>query len=225
MPPEALFSGHTAAWLHGLDFPWEPVEVTLPRLSTTSHLAGARVRRSDYTLEDMCEVRGLAATSRTRTVADMARHNRVVEGVVVLDMAIRARLVTIPELQTWIREHLRHRGIGRLTQAIDLIEPASESPMESRLRALLVIAGLPKPDVQRPVYDADGAFLGRPDLLYPGRQLIIEYDGATHRESLAADNARQNRLIEAGYRVLRFTAGDVLHRPATVVEQVRRTLG
>jgi hypothetical protein len=30
--------------------------------------------------------------------------------------------------------------------------------------------------------------------------------------------------MEAGYRILRFTAGDVLHRPASVVDEIRRRL-
>ncbi len=46
----------------------------------------------------------------------------------------------------------------------------------------------------------------------------------THRESLAADNRRQNRLIEAGYRILRFTANDVLNSPDSVVALVRRSV-
>jgi hypothetical protein len=33
-------------------------------------------------------------------------------------------------------------------------------------------------------------------------RLCIEYDGGTHRESLAADNQRQNRLVGAGYELL-----------------------
>lgn len=62
------------------------------------------------------------------------------------------------------------------------------------------------------------------DLYYPDARLAIEYDGATHRESLAADNRRQNRLINAGYRLLRFTAGHVFDAPAEVVSMIRRAL-
>jgi hypothetical protein len=96
--------------------------------------------------------------------------------------------------------------------------------METRLRLLLVRAGLPHPRSQVSLRDDFGFFLGRPDLNYPDARLAIEYDGAMHRESLAADNRRQNRLIDAGYRILRFTAGDVLGAPAAVVSMVRRAL-
>ncbi len=67
-------------------------------------------------------------------------------------------------------------------------------------------------------------FVARPDIYYPIHRLAIEYDGATHKDSVAGDNRRQNRLLEAGYRVLRFTAGDVFGNPAGVASLVRRTI-
>jgi very-short-patch-repair endonuclease len=96
--------------------------------------------------------------------------------------------------------------------------------METRLRLLLVLAGLPHPRSQVSLRDDFGLFLARPDLYYPDARLAIEYDGATHRDCLAADNRRQNRLVDAGYRLLRFTAADVLSAPDSTVALVRRAL-
>jgi len=96
--------------------------------------------------------------------------------------------------------------------------------METRIRLLLVLAGLPRPKVQVSVGN-EASFLGRVDLYYPDHRLIIEFDGGTHRNTLAADNRRQNRLVEAGFVVLRFTASDVLGDPASVVEIVRKSVG
>lgn len=96
--------------------------------------------------------------------------------------------------------------------------------METRLRLLLLLAGLPKPSVQPTLRDGLGTFAARPDIYYPGHRLVIEYDGARHKDTIAADNRRQNRLLEAGYRMLRFTAGDVLGNPAGVVALVRRAI-
>jgi very-short-patch-repair endonuclease len=67
-------------------------------------------------------------------------------------------------------------------------------------------------------------FVGRLDLYYQAQRLGLEYDGATHRETLAEDNRRQNRLLEAGVRLLRFTAGDIFNAPDLVVSQVRTAL-
>lgn len=89
---------------------------------------------------------------------------------------------------------------------------------------LLVLAGLPRPAAQVSIHDAHGGFIGRPDLYYAERRLGLEYDGAVHRESLAEDNRRQNRLLEEGVRLLRFTAGDLLSKPDLVVAQVRAVL-
>jgi very-short-patch-repair endonuclease len=83
---------------------------------------------------------------------------------------------------------------------------------------------LPRPQAQVSLRDEEGRFLGRPDLYYPARRLLLEYDGTTHRVNLAADNRRQNRLVDAGYRFLRFTAADVLSAPDAVVSLVRRAL-
>ena len=70
----------------------------------------------------------------------------------------------------------------------------------------------------------NGQFVGRPDLYYPDYRLGLEYDGGTHRESLAEDNRRQNRLLEVGVQLLRFTAADVLSRPTMITSQVRSLL-
>ena len=96
--------------------------------------------------------------------------------------------------------------------------------METRLRLLLVLAGLPRPEAQVPLHDDSGRFLGRPDLYYPAHRLGLEYDGSTHRDSLIQDNRRQNRLLNAGIRLLRFTATDLHRTPDSVVEQVRAAL-
>ena len=96
--------------------------------------------------------------------------------------------------------------------------------METRLRWVLVRAGLPRPEVQTDLHDAEGRFVGRADLYYPAARLVLEYDGGNHRERLVSDNRRQNLLMNAGFRVLRFTAIDVHQRADVVVAQVRAAL-
>jgi len=98
-------------------------------------------------------------------------------------------------------------GVANFRQAISYAEPGTKSPMESRLRMLLVLGGLPRPQAQVSLHDRQGHFLGRPHLYYPDCRLAIEYDGGVHRDRLAEDNRRQNRLISDGIRLLRFTAG------------------
>ena len=93
--------------------------------------------------------------------------------------------------------------------------------METRLRWTLIQAGLPKPEVQTELRNQEGRFVGRADLYYPQSRLVIEYDGANHRDRLVEDNRRQNALLAAGFRLLRFTAAD---RPETVTALVKNAL-
>jgi very-short-patch-repair endonuclease len=157
-------------------------------------------------------------------VVDLGGRNPLTEGVVAADLVLRARLVTLAELRNYVAEHPRAKGIARLRRVVYLAEPNVESQMETRLRMLLVLAGLPRPEVQVPVYDDQGGFLARPDLIYRHQRLAIEYDGSNHRDRLVDDNRRQNGLIGAGYRLLRFTAPDVYGDRAQVVMQVRSAI-
>ncbi len=225
VPMTAVFSGRTAGWLHGLDLPpCDPVEVTLPLGSPTSRLAGIAVRRSVVSAIETVIRRGYQTTSVVRTLADLGRRLPLVEAVAAVDMALHKRLLEADDLRSWACAHPRYPGIGRLRRTIELAEPATESVMETRLRLLLVIARLPRPQAQVSLYDEAGHFLGRPDFYYPLHRLALEYDGAYHRENLTGDNRRQNRLVDAGYRLLRFTAADVLSAPDSVVALVRRAL-
>jgi hypothetical protein len=139
------------------------------------------------------------------------------DALIALDMAARKKL-------RWkIADSGGKPGSARLRWLSDLAAPA-ESPMETRLRWLLITAGLPRPEVQVDLHDGAGDFVGRADLYYPSARLVIEYDGGNHRDRLVTDDQRQNLLVNAGYRVLRFTATDVYSRPDVVVAQVRGAL-
>jgi very-short-patch-repair endonuclease len=188
--PNAIFTGLSAAWLYRLDVdPCHPVDVTVPPGSGIRSRPGLVVHRA---AAQAVEVRGLPATTLQRTFADLRRRLPRVELLVLADEALRLKL-------------------GRFDE---LAEPA-ESPMETRLRWLLIDSGLPRPEVQVKLS------FGRADLYYRSARLVIEYDGANHRDRLVEDNRRQNLLINAGYRVLRFTASD---RPQTITAQVRLAL-
>jgi very-short-patch-repair endonuclease len=99
--------------------------------------------------------------------------------------------------------------------------------MESVLRWLLLAAGVPAPELQFVVRSPDGRFLGRADMAWPGRRVLVEFDGDIHRDRavFVNDLRRQNQLIAAGWTVLRFTSADVLGRPDEVVAAIRRALG
>jgi len=178
--------------------PCDPIEVTIPDPIGTRRRAGVSVGRTALAFEEIVIRRAMPATSALRTVVDLAGRNPLTEGVVAADMFLHARLVSIVELRTYVAEHPGVKGVARLRRVVDLAEPKAKSAMESRLRMLLVLAGLPRPEVQVSIHDDQGRFLGRPDLLYSRQHLAIEYDGGSHRDRMVDDNRRQNGLVGAG---------------------------
>jgi len=225
LPAGAAFSGRTAGWAHGLDLPpCDPIEVTVPPRSPRSALAGVYVRRAMLRRDDIVQKRELPVTSALRTVVDLGRNLALIEAVVAVDMALHSRLVHLPELHHYLQANAHGKGVAQLRRVVELSEPGTESAMETRLRLLLILGGLPRPRVQVSLYDDEGRFLGRPDLYYANQRLCLEYDGRTHRDSLVGDSRRQNRLVSAGFRLLRFTAADVITSPDSLVRQVRAAL-
>jgi very-short-patch-repair endonuclease len=225
LPAAAIFSGRTAAWLHGLDVEaCEPIEVTIPKGMGVWARSGLGVRRASPAPDEVVNVRGTRATSILRTLSDISIRLSVTEAVVVVDMALHAGLTSLAHLNALCVARAGTVGVANLRRVANFAEPATESPMESRLRMVLVLGGLPRPQAQIALHDNHGRFVGRPDLYYPDHRLGIEYDGGIHRLSLVEDNRRQNRLLAAGIRLLRFTAADVLKNPDSVTTQVRTML-
>jgi len=216
LPEEALFAGATAAWIAGLDFnPTNPVEIVVPPNSGLRSRRGLSVRHCQSPASEAITVRGLRATRLHRTLRDLSRRLPAVEVLVAMDMAIAKGLATATALE-------RCAGTRKLRTIAALAAPA-ESPMETRLRWLLIHRGLPSPEVQVNLGDDKNRF-GRADLYYPAARLIVEYDGSNHRDRLVADNRRQNLLLSAGFQLLRFTATDIYNRPDVVDSQVRGAL-
>jgi hypothetical protein len=165
LPTTAAFSGQTAAWLHGIDMnPCDPIEVTVPPGSGVSGRSGLLVRRAALPDRDVVGVRGWRATTINRTLTDLCSHLSMTEAVVVVDSALHARIADLAMLKRYSAASSRCVRLAKSRRAIRLAEPASESPMESRLRMLLVLGGLPRPQAQVSLTDRKGRFLGRPDL-------------------------------------------------------------
>jgi hypothetical protein len=221
LPHGTAFSGLTAAWLHGLDVePCKPIEATVPALSTVATRAAIKIRRTVLEAADIVIKKSLPCTSMVRTLVDVSQRLSLVEAVVVADMALHALRVDQAQLEERVAALAGRKGVKKFRRVVDLAD-RSESPMETRLRLLLVLAGLPRPEVQVDLHDEAGEHLARADLLYRAERLVIEYDGATHRDSIVEDDRRQNRLVRAGYRVLRFAAPDMAS-PRAIVSQVRQ---
>lgn len=225
LPDHAFYSGRTGGWLHGVDFdPFRPIEVTTNQPYASPSRGWLSIRRRQLGSDETCIVRGLPATSPLRTVVDLARYQELTEAVVAVDMALRARLTTMADLQRYLAEHPQCHRARQLRRVIELADPASESPQETRLRMVLNVPGLPKPESQGIVRDGHGNLVARVDFLYRQHGLAVEYDGATHRDSIVADARRNNALQALGFRVLKITNSDLTAGPAAIAVLVRTAL-
>ncbi len=120
----------------------------------------------------------------------------------------------------------RRVGIARLRDALPLACTRSASRPETWMRLTVVDAGLPAPAVNHDVFHR-GVWIARVDLAYPKLRIAVEYEGEHHLVDPAqwrADIARMERLIEAGWRVLRVTKSDVFTDPGPFLGRLRRAL-
>jgi very-short-patch-repair endonuclease len=213
LPADAIFAGATAAWMAGLDFsPTDPVEIVVPSNSGLRSRPGLSVRRCRILAGEVVTFRRLRATALPRTFHHLSLRLPAVEILVAMDAALHKKLAPVKALG------------GRKLQRLAAMAAPAESPMETRLRWLLLQRGLPRPEVQTNLYDGKNRFVGRADLYYPAARLVLEYDGGNHRDRLVEDDRRQNLLVNAGFRLLRFTAPDIRNQPDVVEAQVRSAL-
>ncbi|WP_435149910.1 DUF559 domain-containing protein [Micromonospora aurantiaca (nom. illeg.)] len=227
LPPDAVLAGRSAAWLFGVDVLTRdaPVTVVLPTAARLRPHPRLRVVRSPLAARDRTLVGGLPVTTPLRTAFDLGRHGSRVEALVAVDALLHRRLVRLPGLRDFAAARAGWPGLSLLREVLALAEPLSESPMETRMRLLLLDAGLGPLTAQHEVR-AGGRFVARVDLAWPALRRAVEYDGDHHRERahFRRDVARLNALRAAGWVVLRFTADDVLRRPDATVALVRQAL-
>lgn len=163
------------------------------------------------------ESRGLPLAPLADALARVLRCRPVEEAAVVVDGALRKRLVTTQE----IRRTLVGPGSPAALATLERCSPRSRSVIETLARLALEDAGL---EVS-PGVDIDG--VGEVDLLVEGR-VVVECDGFAYhsgRKAYREDRRRDRVLVAKGYLPLRFTWEDIMSDPTVVVTGVLRALG
>ena len=226
-------AGWAAAYALGVDLVDGQIPFTGQHLPVSVHLAcgvgrarsdGVRFVRERLPAEHLHITHGLPVTRPLRTVFDGARWaDNLVEAVVFVDQVAHALELDLSELAPWCQPGARWQGIKLLRAALAWTDARSASPWESRLRMFYQRqAGLPRPLVNRPVFDLDGRFLGTPDLFDPEAGLVTEFDGKDHRDRRRhqADNIREEKLEGSNLTVCRVDSLD-LRQPVPLQERLR----
>ena len=185
--------------------------VMVPRVNA-NRIDGVHLHRTRRPFE-RCERQLVPVTSLHRTIDDCAR--------------------SLPDkrIKSLLRQAEYHHPIdlralaaeatsGRLARVLRLYLPGqgrTDSELEADFFELSHAAGLPTPELQRPIPG------GRADFVYESLKLIAEVDGfgghggrVAFREDRARDRANRAR----GYDTLRFTWEDVQTAPAAVVRDL-----
>lgn len=223
-----VLSGYSAAEVLDASCgpPDAPAEVTVPGGGQRIH-ADLLVHRDRLDPGEMCDVAGgLRTTTPLRTAYDLARRGGLVDRVVAVDALSRRHGFSPDLLLNFVRHFPGARGVDGMTEALSYADRRSGSPMESRLRLLLVLAGLPRPRTQWVVQDERARRAVWLDLAYPERMIGIEYEGELHTtpEAVLRDAGRYTGLVDRGWRIYRYTKYDIADTPQTIVEQITRAL-
>lgn len=236
--PTAVVTGFSAAQLWGLPLPWSDVHRPLElSTATSSHRRSnslVRWRRRHIPESQIRMLHGVRVTSRARAWADLAPCLDVEDLVVLADALLRH---PYPELeQRWepycVRADLEcalasvRVGGSALRAALSLARIGADSPPETKLRLACVASGLPEPEINVPIRDANGRTVAKPDASWREYQVSAEYDGAHHRtaQQVDRDHRRRERMAAIGWWEVPITKRDMAPRWAPALRRIRAAL-
>ena len=183
---------------------------------------GIVVHSYDLAAGEVRAIRGMPATTAARTAFDIGRGRPVATAVPILDALLNATGISPADVLAVADRRPGARGVRRLRATLDLADGGAESPQETRVRLLLIRAGLPRPETQIEFPD----LRIRVDMGWRGPKVAVEYDGIQHwadRYQRSWDIERIALLEAAGWCVIRVSA-EMLSRPDAIVERVRSKL-
>lgn len=212
---DAHASHFTAARIWGGCVPDQPnTHVSSPRGGTRCERRGVKTHDLNASAQ-VVRFRGIRVSTPEQCLLDLATELSLVDLVVFGDSLVKAKRTTVARLGD---AAARWSGPGAVLarRAASFVRKGVDSPMESRLRMLIVLAGLPEPQVNLILHNSSGDWVMRFDLSYPELKLIIEYDGRQHAEDTkqwGRDVDRREVLDRAHWRLVVVRADGIYVDP------------
>ncbi|HYO38398.1 MAG TPA: DUF559 domain-containing protein [Nocardioidaceae bacterium] len=225
-PPDAFASHHSAAVVYGLPVPPDPL------LHVSVFAANDRRRRRDVTCHlappgtRVLTVHGTRVPLPAQVLVELAAQLPLVDLVVVGDAVVRKGWYSPDDLVAFCAGS-SHPHAGRALDAARHVRAKVDSPMETRLRMLLVLAGLLEPQVNLEIRNELGDVRLRFDLSYPEVRVAVEYDGRQHAESTAQHNRdleRREEIDNREWRIVVVTADGIYRNPEHTLKRVAGVL-
>jgi very-short-patch-repair endonuclease len=211
--PGQFYSHVTAAQLHGLYLPRRLevvplLHVTALRPATAPRAGGLVGHHAAPGTVRVLVLNGIPVASALDTWCALASDLTIPELVEMGDGLVRRvrPFASMDQLADAVLRSAGRRGSRKLRAAFARVRPGTDSRQETRLRLLIVNAGLPEPLVNYEIRDRLGRFLALGDLVYPKWKILLEYDGAYHFATEAQGHHDVDRLdlvMAEGWRVIR----------------------
>jgi hypothetical protein len=222
---EAWASHASAARVKGAPLPTIADEhVSVAHQKLRRHHRGLRCHVGDPA--GVVVERGMRVSGDVPMFIELAGQLGLVDLVVVGDWLARRRTIT-PQQLVAACERSRHRDARKALAAARLVRRNVDSPMETRLRLLLVLAGLPEPTVNLVVRDEDGEVVRKYDLSYPSVRVAVEYNGKLHVEVVGNwedDLERRADMDEDDWRLIVVISSGIYKDPLKTLRRVHRAL-
>ncbi|KRA29674.1 MULTISPECIES: DUF559 domain-containing protein [unclassified Nocardioides] len=217
-------SHSTAARAWRLPVPIDPDEhVTVPTAAERRSRAGVRCHVDPDGRSVVVD--GIRVSALPETFVELAQKLPLVDLVVVGDAMVR-RMIGLDEL----RRHCADAsgpGAAQARAALAFVRSRVDSPMETRLRMLIVLAGLPEPQVNLTVGDPLTMARRKYDLSWPEVRLVVEYDGRQHVDRVdqwESDLERREAIDDDGWRIIVVVARGIYARPDQTLSRIHRLL-
>lgn len=221
-PDGVMLSHHTAAELWGGIVPHQSqIHLSVGSSSRWAGPAGVAVHSRSLTVPSFAH-HGVRLAGPEVTFLDLAGELDLVDLVVLGDSLIGSRRTSTERITMAVNE-FHGRGAKIARRAAALTRAGVDSPTETKLRLLIVLAGLPEPVVNFVIYNPDGSWRHRCDLAWPELKIAVEYDGRQHAENdqqWASDIARREAFDSDGWRIIVVRSPDLYQTPARTLERI-----
>jgi very-short-patch-repair endonuclease len=234
---DALVSPYTSAWIghlatggvaalrtagaiRGITAPSGSIHVITPR-GIHASVPGITDHRIRLATDEVVVIGGLPVTTRERTVVDLLAHEPLSSARSLLFRGVQQDWVDQARLDHAISRRKGMHGTPQLRELVAMLGTGAHSVAERLLHAVLDA----EPDLRYaanvPVVVGGSRFVV--DVLLPDHGIVIEVDGRrfhSDEDRFTSDRARQNKLVGAGYVVLRFTWLQLVQEPEGVQQAI-----
>lgn len=199
VPPAAVVTDRTSAWLRGIDVLLPNEHVAVPTVRVFHRQRGGRLRRAEVSSgqrtmpdSDVELIDGVLVTTPLRTACDLGMQRNQDRAFGSLEAMVRAGVARDDVLDA-VPRFRGYRWVRHLRAFAPLMDARSQSIPESVTRLRWMQAAHPWPEPQRPVTGPHGEPWSL-DMGIEGLYFAVEYDGEEfHDGEDAVEHDRERR--------------------------------